>query len=58
MHNREVERFDDLVAWEKARGLTREIHSVTAEGKFGEDFGLSNETRRVCVDNLQCRRMI
>ncbi|HJZ47893.1 MAG TPA: four helix bundle protein [Roseiflexaceae bacterium] len=44
-----VERFEDLVAWQKARTLTREIYRVTRYGAFAKDFGLSNQIQRAAV---------
>ena len=44
-----VTKFEDLVAWQKARELTREIYSVTKGGDFGKDFGLRDQIRRASV---------
>ena len=44
-----VERFEDLIAWQKARQLTVEIHRITAQGEFAKDFGLRNQIRRAAV---------
>ncbi len=44
-----VRRFEDLVAWQKARGLTREIYRVTSDGAFIRDFRLRDQTRRACT---------
>ena len=44
-----VERFEDLVAWQKARALTKEIYSITNERAFGKDFGLRDQIRRASV---------
>ena len=41
--------FEDLIAWQKARELTREIYRVTTCGKFEKDFGLRNQIQRACV---------
>jgi four helix bundle protein len=41
--------FEDLIAWQKARELTREIYSATNSGKFEKDFGLKNQIQRACV---------
>lgn len=41
--------FEDLVAWQKARELTREIYTVTSEGRFAKDFGLANQIQRSAV---------
>jgi len=44
-----VERFEDLIAWQKARQLTVEIYRVTAHGEFAKDFGLRDQIRRAAV---------
>jgi four helix bundle protein len=48
MTNR-VERFEDLVAWQKARALTRDIYQTTRQGAFAKDFGLSSQIQRATV---------
>src|SRR6185503_10034400 len=44
-----VERFEDLVAWQKARSLTRGIYQMTRQGAFAKDFGLGNQIQRAAV---------
>ena len=44
-----VERFEDLVAWQKARELTRHIYQATRQGGFAKDFALSNQIQRAAV---------
>ncbi|MFQ6757180.1 MAG: four helix bundle protein [Deltaproteobacteria bacterium] len=44
-----IGRFEDIVAWQKARVLTREIYLVTASGGFAKDFGLRDQIRRASV---------
>jgi len=44
-----VERFEDLIAWQKARQLTAEIYRITARGEFAKDFGLRDQIRRAAV---------
>ena len=41
--------FEDLIAWQKARSLTRLIYKMTSEGEFAKDFGLRDQIRRACV---------
>ena len=42
-------RFEDIVAWQKARELTRLVYRATAEGRFAKDFGLRDQLQRSCV---------
>jgi four helix bundle protein len=54
MTNR-IERFEDFIAWQKARKLTAEIYRITSEENFARDFGLKNQIRRAavsCMSNL------
>ncbi|MBI4496781.1 MAG: four helix bundle protein [Chloroflexi bacterium] len=44
-----VARFEDLVAWQKARELTRAIYQATSLGDLARDFGLSQQMQRAAV---------
>ncbi|MBS1902331.1 MAG: four helix bundle protein [Bacteroidetes bacterium] len=44
-----IERFEDLIAWQKARVLTREVYQVTRTGRFSKDFGLAGQIQRASV---------
>jgi four helix bundle protein len=44
-----VERFEDLMAWQKARALACEIYQATRSGKFAHDFGLAGQIQRAVV---------
>jgi four helix bundle protein len=44
-----VERFEELIAWQKARALTRDVYQVTGQGSFSRDFGLKDQMRRASV---------
>jgi four helix bundle protein len=44
-----IERFEDLIAWQKARTLTRLIYEITRQGAFARDFGLSGQLQRAAV---------
>jgi four helix bundle protein len=47
-----IERFEDLIAWQKARKLTSEIYKVTNQGRFVHDFGLKDQIRRAAVSSM------
>lgn len=47
--SRSIERFEDLIAWQKARKLTRDIYQITRQGSFAKDFGLSGQIQRAAV---------
>ena len=44
-----VTRFEDLIAWQKARLLAAEIYRVTSQGHFARDFGLRDQICRAAV---------
>ncbi|HEY0171365.1 MAG TPA: four helix bundle protein [Pyrinomonadaceae bacterium] len=44
-----IQRFEELIAWQKARALTGEIYMVTGQGEFSRDFGLKDQIRRAAV---------
>ncbi|HSF30559.1 MAG TPA: four helix bundle protein [Candidatus Tectomicrobia bacterium] len=44
-----IERFGDLIAWQKARDLTRIIYQVSGKGAFARDLGLSRQLQRAGV---------
>ena len=44
-----VQRFEELIAWQKARLLTAAIYRVTGQGAFARDFGLRDQIRRAAV---------
>jgi len=49
IEEKRVERFEDLIAWQKARLLTAEIYRVTSQGHFARDFGLRDQICRAAV---------
>ena len=44
-----IARFEDLVAWQKARSLTAAVYTATRKGAFRGDFGLANQIQRASV---------
>ena len=44
-----IEKFEDFIAWQKARSLTREIYKITNLPAFSRDFGLKDQIRRAAV---------
>ena len=44
-----VVRFEDLIAWQKARVLTKEIYQITRTGEFAKDYGLSGQHQGASV---------
>jgi four helix bundle protein len=44
-----IEKFEDLIAWQKARELTKEVYQISRLGAFGKDFGLAGQIQRASV---------
>jgi four helix bundle protein len=44
-----IERFEDLIGWQKARALTARIYQLTGEGKFARDYGLKDQIQRAAT---------
>jgi four helix bundle protein len=49
MIRKKIEKFEDLIVWQRARDLTRRIYDVTKQGEFQRDFGLRDQIRRASV---------
>jgi four helix bundle protein len=47
--SKKIERFEDFIAWQKARKLTRQIYKATNLPAFSRDFGLKDQIRRAAV---------
>ena len=47
-----IEKFEDLVSWQKARALTQRVYRATKSGGFAKDFGLRDQIRRASVSIL------
>ncbi|WP_416145940.1 four helix bundle protein [Prosthecochloris sp. SCSIO W1101] len=44
-----MEKFEDLITWQKARELTKKIYGLTSDGQFAKDFGLRDQIRRAAL---------
>lgn len=44
-----IERFEDILSWQKARELTREIYALSKQGEFARDFALKDQLRRAAM---------
>src|SRR5437773_12429057 len=49
---KKISRFEDFIAWQKARKLPSDIYKVTNEGNFAKDFGLKDQIRRAAVSSM------
>jgi four helix bundle protein len=46
---KKLRSFEDLIAWQKARELTKQIYLLTSKKPFSEDFGLRDQIRKASV---------
>ena len=44
-----IARFEDLIAWQKARELTVKIYLISRRGEFGKDYRLSGQIQAAAV---------
>ncbi len=42
-------KFEDILAWQKAREVTRIIYQNTTTGEFSKDFDLRSQIRRASI---------
>jgi hypothetical protein len=52
MNMNKIEKFEDIIAWQKARVLTREIYACTKVGLFAKDYGLKDQIQRASVSSM------
>lgn len=50
--SKKIERFEDLIAWQKARKLTSQIYKATHREKFARDYGLKDQIQRAAVSSM------
>lgn len=44
-----INRFEDLICWQKARIIVKEIYGITKQGNFTKDYSLKDQIRRAAV---------
>ena len=47
-----IKRFEEILAWKKAKELVREIYLVCREAQFSRDFGLKDQICRAAVSSM------
>ena len=43
------ERFEEILAWQKARDVIPQVYRCSSNGHFAQDFGLKDQIRRAAV---------
>ena len=41
--------FEEINAWQNARGLVKEVYAMTGRGEFVRDYGLKDQIQRAAV---------
>ena len=44
-----IGRFEDLIAWQKSKALTKIIYEITRKPEFVRDFALASQIQRAAV---------
>ena len=44
-----IERFEDMLSWQKARAVTRDVYLLSKRGDFAKDFELRGQMRSASV---------
>ncbi len=47
-----IERFEDLICWQKARIILRDIYKITSTGDFKNDWSLKDQIRRAGISAM------
>src|SRR5205807_9337640 len=47
-----IEKFEDIIAWQKARELAREVYRHAKLAPFSKDFGLRDQIPRAAVSTM------
>ena len=47
-----IEKFENIIAWQTARLLTRDVYAATKVGSFAKDFGLRDQIGRASVSTM------
>ena len=42
-------RFEDILAWQKARAANKMVYKITSKGEFSRDFDLRSQIRRASI---------
>jgi four helix bundle protein len=47
-----IKRFEDIIAWQEARKLTKNVYAMTSRGAFARDFGMRDQIQRASVSSM------
>ena len=46
---KEIQRFEDIIGWQKGRALVKTVYEATYEEQFKRDFALRDQIRRASI---------
>jgi four helix bundle protein len=49
MASRTVQRFEDLIAWERGMDLAVHVYEISRQGRFARDFALCDQIHRAGI---------
>ena len=52
IERKKIRYFEDLIVYQKARGLVKDVYSLTRKTVFSKDYGLVDQIRRAAVSVL------
>ncbi|MEO8664184.1 MAG: four helix bundle protein [Ignavibacteria bacterium] len=44
-----INKFEDLICWQKSRVLVKEIYEISCYDYFGRDFALKDQLRKAAI---------
>ncbi len=47
-----IKRFEDLIAWQEARELTKAVRTLCRQGSLAKDFALCDQLRRAATSSM------
>ena len=47
-----IQRFEDLIVWQKSRELNKRIYSITSDSNFNKDYSPRDQIRRASISIL------
>jgi len=47
-----IEKFEDIIAWQRARELAKEVYGHAKGGPLSKDFGLRDQIQRASVSSM------
>ena len=47
-----IKRFEEIIAWQEARILTKQMYRLSQKGDFRKDFGLRDQIQRAAVSSM------